>query len=107
VSTWIGPQLFPQVAQSWKTQWVFRPEEQLSTAAGYAFSPQVMRPLFEQGVRTFQARCAETLRLLEIGGNIAALACAEPLDSVLERVKQQYQPVERCSANKEAMRVCK
>lgn len=106
VSTWIGPQLFPQVAQSYKSQWVFRPEENLATAGGYSFTPKVMRPLFEQGVRTFQARCGETLRLLEVGGTVAAAACSEQLDVVMGRAKAQFKPIEQCTAGKEPMRVC-
>jgi hypothetical protein len=106
VSSWVGPQLFSEVAESWKTEWIFRPEETVASAGGYSFRPEVMRPLFEQGLRTFQARCGETLRLLEMGGTLAAQACSEPADAIIARARRQFKPISQCTTHEEQTRTC-
>jgi predicted acylesterase/phospholipase RssA len=103
---WGGPPYAPQVATSWRTAWFFRPEEQLATAQGYAFKPEVMRPLFLTGVRTFQRRCKEILGLYEVRGSIADAACAEPQDQVVTRAESRFRAIGECTTGKPAMRSC-
>jgi predicted acylesterase/phospholipase RssA len=103
---WIGPARFDEVASSWRTSWMYRTEEKLETASGYAFSPAVMRPLFLHGVRHFHGRCPEMLRLFDIRGKIARDACAEPLEAVENLAKQAFAPIEQCTENKPEQRKC-
>jgi hypothetical protein len=103
---WMGPARFEQVASSWRTAWIYRPEEKLETATGYAFSPAVMRPLFLQGVRTFHQRCEEMLRLFEIRGTLARSMCSEPLEAVLEETAQAFAPINQCTQHKPEQRKC-
>jgi len=49
-----------------------------------------MRPLFEDGVATFQARCKELLDLFEIRGRIAGSACDEPAAQVVPAPRRLY-----------------
>lgn len=105
-SAWVAPVQFPQVATSWRSAWVYRPEKtQLESASGYSFTPEVMRPLFEAGVATFQERCDELLDLLEIRGRIAENACREPVAAVVDRAKNNYTPVDLCT-DKPNRRTC-
>lgn len=106
--TWSGPGYFDQVATSWRSSWVYRPESaQLQNASGYAFTPTVMRPLFASGVETFQKRCREFTGLLEIHGSIAKKACDEPVADVVARAQKSFtQPVEACTTGKPAKRTC-
>ena len=106
-SMWMGAGQFEQVATSWRSAWVYRPEErQAAAASGYAFTPKVMRPLFESGVETFQKRCAEILDLFAIYGDIATAACAEPVPVVVARAKAAYAPEASCTDGKPARRTC-
>ncbi len=98
---WIGSWHFPQVATSWRSAWVFRPEEAIQTAGGYSFRPDVMRPLFLKGVETFQKRCKEILDLFEVKGTIAGAACSEVVDA-----SAAFRPVDQCTANKPSLRDC-
>lgn len=104
---WMGPAFLPQVASSWRTTWIFRPEEEVATAEGYAFDPAVMRRLFELGAVTFQRRCREILDLLAIGGPVARGACAASEDEVTGRARALYQPIDRCTQGKPEMRKCR
>jgi hypothetical protein len=103
---WIGPAHFRQVASSWQTTWVFRPEEEVEIASGYAFDPKVMRKLFELGAVTFQKRCHEILDLLMVGGKVARDACELSPDEVVNRAKEIYLPIEQCTAGKPEVRIC-
>lgn len=103
---WMGPARFDQVASSWRTAWIYRPEEKLETATGYSFSPAVMRPLFLQGVRTFHQRCEEMLRLFEIRGTLARSKCSEPIEAVLDETAQAFAPMNECMQNKPEQRKC-
>jgi hypothetical protein len=104
---WMGAGQFEQVATSWRSAWVYRPEErQAAAASGYAFTPKVMRPLFESGVETFQKRCAEILDLFGIYGDIATGACAEPVPAVVARARAAYASEASCTDGKPARRTC-
>ncbi|MCP3058338.1 patatin-like phospholipase family protein [Myxococcus sp. K38C18041901] len=105
-SMWLGPARFEQVASSWRTSWMFRPESQLATASGYAFSPQVMRPLFKEGVKSFQQRCAEVLRLFEVRGTLAQNECARPVDEVVTEAESRFAPMGKCTDGKPDQRSC-
>jgi predicted acylesterase/phospholipase RssA len=106
-SMWMGAGQFEQVATSWRSAWVYRPEErQAAAASGYAFTPKVMRPLFESGVETFQKRCAEILDLFGIYGDIATGACAEPVPAVVARARAAYASEASCTDGKPARRTC-
>jgi predicted acylesterase/phospholipase RssA len=106
-SMWMGIGQFEQVATSWRSAWVYRPERgQVQAASGYEFTPKVMRPLFESGVATFQERCAELLDLFSIYGDIATDACAEPVANVVARAKAAYAPEASCTQSKPARRTC-
>lgn len=103
---WGGPPYARQVASSWRTSWVFRPEKEIPTAEGYSFRPEVMRPLFLEGVRTFHARCGEILGLYEVRGRAAEAACAEAEEAVVTRAQSQFRPVEQCTEGKPRLRSC-
>ncbi len=103
---WMGPARFDEVASSWRTSWMYRTEEKLETASGYAFTPVVMRPLFLHGVRNFHRRCPEMLRLFDIRGTIAWQACSEPLASVEKAAEQAFAPIDQCTQNKPEQRKC-
>ncbi|WP_408887962.1 patatin-like phospholipase family protein [Myxococcus faecalis] len=105
-SMWLGPARFEQVASSWRSSWMFRPESQLATASGYAFSPQVMRPLFKEGVKSFQQRCAEVLRLFEVRGTLAQNECARPVDDVVTEAESRFAPMGQCTDGKPDQRSC-
>ena len=105
-SPWSGPPYARQVASSWRTSWVFRPEKEIATAEGYAFRPEVMRPLFLEGVRTFHTRCAEILGLYGVGGETAAAACAEREETVLARAQSEFRPIAQCTEGKPSLRSC-
>jgi predicted acylesterase/phospholipase RssA len=105
-SLWMGIGQFPQVASSWRSAWVYRPEKgQLKSAAGYSFTPAVMRPLFQGGIATFQQRCREFTDLLDIHGDIAARACEERASVVMDRAIKKYAPEASCT-NKPERRTC-
>ena len=100
-----GPAYFRQVASSWHTSWVFRPEENVQTAEAYAFDPAVMRGLFELGARTFQHRCGEILDLLGIDGQVARESCNLDDDAVTQRARATYKPIATCGTVSE-LRSC-
>ncbi|MFY1829279.1 patatin-like phospholipase family protein, partial [Myxococcus fulvus] len=95
-----------QVASSWRSSWMFRPESQLATASGYSFSPKVMRPLFKEGVKSFQQRCAEVLRLFEVRGTLAQNECARPVDEVVTEAESRFAPMGTCTDGKPDQRSC-
>jgi predicted acylesterase/phospholipase RssA len=103
---WLGPAQFDQVATSWRSAWLYRPETPTETASAYAFTPRVMRPLFAAGVEAFQKRCAELLGLLDVRGKIARDACAEPVARVVDTAKASYKDIDRCTAGKPERRTC-
>jgi predicted acylesterase/phospholipase RssA len=105
--TAIGPSHFPQVASSWRSEWVFRPEEKTSTAIGYSFDPEVMRTLFELGARTFQRRCRETVSLFGLNGMVADGFCKQSEDEVVAAAQQLYTPCETCEARLKEVRLCR
>lgn len=104
--TFMGPGFFREVSSTWRTSWVFRPEEDLASAEGYAFDPKVMRPLFELGVRTFQRRCSELLTLLAIDGPVASAACKVPEADAIALAYAAFKPEAECSANVGTIRSC-
>jgi predicted acylesterase/phospholipase RssA len=105
-SMWMGPAHFPEVASSWRTSWVYRPQGE-EAASGYAFNPTVMRPLFERGVRTFHQRCQEMLQLFSITGSIAKNKCTERVETVVIEAQRAFvHPIELCTENKPEQRKC-
>jgi broad specificity phosphatase PhoE len=105
-SMWLGAARFDQVASSWRSAWMFRPESTLQTASGYSFSPAVMRPLFQDGVRTFQQRCTEVLRLFEIRGDIAKRECEKSANDAVAEAVAQFAPAGACTNGKPEQREC-
>ena len=103
---WQGPLYFRPVASSWKSSWIFRPEEEVETAAGYAFDPKVMRRLFELGAVTFQQRCPEILDLLVIEGRVASDACKLSAEEVVALARATYLPIDQCTADLGKVRTC-
>jgi hypothetical protein len=104
-ASFMGPQLFQEVATSWRTAWMFQPEGGEAAAGGYSFRPEVMQPLFLKGVRAFQGRCQELLRLLDVGGSIAQRECADSPQAVAQRI--QLPDVAGCTRGKEELRKCR
>jgi predicted acylesterase/phospholipase RssA len=104
VATFLGPEVFGQVAQSWRSIWVVRPEGQES-ASGYAFDPVLMRRLFELGVNTFQTRCREVLRLFDIPKTVQDAQCtAEEGAAAVARAKVE---IEKCAPRSAKIKPCK
>jgi hypothetical protein len=104
VATFLGPEVFGQVAQSWRSIWVVRPEGQES-ASGYAFDPVLMRRLFEVGVNTFQTRCHEVLRLLDIPKTVQDAQCTPDAGSAaVARAKAE---IEKCVPRSARIKPCK
>jgi hypothetical protein len=85
---------------------MFRPESTLQTASGYSFSPAVMRPLFQDGVKTFQQRCTEVLRLFDIRGDIARRECDKSAEQAMTEAEKQFHPVGKCTDKKPEQRKC-
>lgn len=104
---WMGPAYLPQVASSWRTAWIFRPDEEVATAVGYSFDPKLMRRLFELGATTFQRRCPEILDLLSIGGAVARDACTASEEDVTRWARAIYRPIEQCTQGKPRIRECR
>jgi len=106
--SFMGPAFFQQVASSWRTSWLFRPEVDLPGAEGYAFDPQIMRPLFELGATTFQHRCNEILDVLGIWGSVAHSACLLSDEDVVKKARDAYTPLERCGTGEQVqeLRTC-
>lgn len=104
----MGPGYFQQVASSWRTSWLFRPEEDAPSAEGYAFDPQVMRNLFEIGVKLFQHRCNDILDVLGIWGSVARSACALKDEEAVAKARAAYTPLERCGTGEKVqeLRIC-
>ncbi|NOK38804.1 patatin-like phospholipase family protein [Corallococcus exercitus] len=105
-SVWMGSARFDQVATSWRSAWMFKPETGLATASGYSFTPEVMQPLFVAGVESLQKRCAEVMSLFGIQGTLAARECARPLVEVADEAREALPSVAQCRADKPARRTC-
>ncbi|HET9597210.1 MAG TPA: patatin-like phospholipase family protein, partial [Anaeromyxobacteraceae bacterium] len=106
VPSFVAPVPFREVASSWRTSWVFRPEVAVASSEGYAFDPRVMRPLFLLGVTTFQRRCREVLSLLSIAGPVADAACALPEADAAARAGAAFAPLDGCLARVDELRTC-
>ncbi|TSC27690.1 patatin-like phospholipase family protein [Corallococcus sp. Z5C101001] len=105
-AVWMGAARFDQVATSWRSAWMFKPESGLETASGYAFSPEVMQPLFVAGVESFQKRCREVMGLFGVQGTLAAHECARQVEEVADEARDALPSVAQCRANKPARRTC-
>ncbi|NOK13892.1 patatin-like phospholipase family protein [Corallococcus exercitus] len=105
-SVWMGSARFDQVATSWRSAWMFKPETGLATASGYSFTPEVMQPLFVAGVESLQKRCAEVMSLFGIQGTLAAKECARPLVEVADEAREALPSVAQCRADKPERRTC-
>ncbi|RJS16635.1 patatin-like phospholipase family protein [Corallococcus sp. H22C18031201] len=106
IPLWMGPARFEQVATSWRTSWMFRPENDLASASGYAFSPDVMQPLFVQGVETFQKRCLEVLTLFNIQGTRATQECERGPQEVAAEARAALPSAAQCKQGKPERRTC-
>ncbi|RKH60672.1 patatin-like phospholipase family protein [Corallococcus aberystwythensis] len=105
-AVWMGSARFDQVASSWRSAWMFKPETGLATASGYSFTPEVMQPLFVAGVESMQKRCTEVLSLFDIQGTLAAKECARQLVEVADEAREALPSVAQCRADKPARRTC-
>jgi predicted acylesterase/phospholipase RssA len=108
-ATYIGPQLFEEVAQTWKSEWVYRPESGGPSAVGYSFDPRLMRELFKQGVTTFQTRCDETLSLFGVPASIrnANDACKLSAADATAAAEKTFRPIEQCHPDDHTPEECK
>jgi predicted acylesterase/phospholipase RssA len=104
VATFIGPEVFGQVAQSWRSVWVVKPEGNESLS-GYKVDPKVMRGLFELGVSTFQVRCKEVLGLLEIPEKVQDDECSPP--AAAAAVARAQADMEKCTPVLKKLKPCK
>ncbi|RKH15894.1 patatin-like phospholipase family protein [Corallococcus sp. CA047B] len=105
-AVWMGSARFDQVATSWRTAWMFKPETGLATASGYSFTPEVMQPLFVAGVESLQKRCTEVLGLFDIQGTLAARECARQLVEVTDEAREALPSVAQCRKDKPERRTC-
>jgi hypothetical protein len=94
----IGPGLFSQIANTWQSTWVNRPESSGPGATGFSFDPVFMRNLFKYGVRTFQARCQESLALLNVPAQVrnASYACGISADAAVAEAEKSFPPLSSC-----------
>jgi predicted acylesterase/phospholipase RssA len=108
VSNYIGPGLFQNVAKTWSSEWVVRPENGAPGATGYTFDPKAMRLLFKDGVRTFQQRCQETLRLLNVSPEVRNLgyACSMTEEAALALAERTFKPISECDAENREIPEC-
>lgn len=106
--SFIGPGLFPEVAKTWKTAWVNRPENGAPGMVGYTFDPVKMRQLFEDGVRTFQARCQEALELMNVPPDVRAAnyACKMSVEDALAKARASFQRLDACHPNDHKIPEC-
>ncbi|MHA7627704.1 patatin-like phospholipase family protein [Corallococcus sp. M7] len=105
-AVWMGSARFDQVASSWRSAWMFKPETGLATASGYSFTPEVMQPLFVAGVESMQKRCKEVLSLFDIQGTLAAKECSRQLVEVADEARAALPSVAQCRADKPERRSC-
>jgi len=107
--SFIGPRLFEEVALSWRSEWVYRPENGGPAAVGYSFDPELMRALFAVGVRTFQKRCDETLRMFGIGSALRSLPefCGMSAEAAVAHATDSFKPLARCKPNDREVEVCR
>jgi hypothetical protein len=63
-ATWTRGRPTPDVGDTWKSDWIFRPHTAGFSAVNYQFVPSQMRRLFEAGINDFAHRCGETLETL-------------------------------------------
>ncbi|RKH63214.1 patatin-like phospholipase family protein [Corallococcus interemptor] len=105
-AVWMGSARFDQVASSWRSAWMFKPETGLATASGYSFTPEVMQPLFVAGVESMQKRCAEVLSLFDIQGTLAANECARQLVEVADEARAALPSAAQCREDKPERRTC-
>jgi len=100
----LGPDVFGQVARSFRSAWVVRPEG-AESATGYEVDSKLMRRLFTRGIETFQARCQEVLHLLDIPEAVLKTECASEAGAIaLERAKAE---MEQCIPKAGGVKRCK
>ncbi|MBZ4375371.1 patatin-like phospholipase family protein [Corallococcus interemptor] len=105
-AVWMGSARFDQVASSWRSAWMFKPETGLASASGYSFTPEVMQPLFVAGVESMQKRCKEVLSLFDIQGTLAANECARQLVEVSDEARAALPSPAQCREDKPERRTC-
>jgi hypothetical protein len=107
VPAFLGPDVFAQVALSFRSAWVVRPEG-AESLTGYDVDPKLMRRLFTLGIQTFQARCPEVLRLLDIPESVLKTQCAPHVGlAALKRAKAQIEECIPKTGNAAQARPCK
>jgi len=108
-TTYIGPQLFDEVAKTWKSEWVYRPENSGPPAVGYSFDPRLMRELFKQGVKTFQLRCDETLSLFGVPAAVrdSVDACKLAGADAAARAEKTFRPIDQCHPDDHTPEECR
>ena len=107
-TSFLGPRLFDEVANSWKSTWIYRPEVGSPAAAGYSFEPLFMRQYFETGVRTFQMRCDETLQLFGVSERLRHSKdyCGMSVEQAIEHARSSFKPIDQCHPNDHDPEVC-
>jgi predicted acylesterase/phospholipase RssA len=104
VPAFLGPDLFEQVAQSVRSVWVMRPEG-AESATGYQVDSGMMKRLFILGIKTFQARCLDVLRLLDIPESVQKTQCTrDAKDAALKRANAE---MEDCVLKAGGVKPCK
>jgi len=112
----IGPGQFSEVANTWQSTWISRPETSGPGALGYSFDPAFMRNLFEWGVRTFQNRCQESLALFNVPPEVATAdyACGGTrptpqafVEAKVAEVRQSFARLADCHATDHDIPACK
>ncbi|MGC4118716.1 MAG: patatin-like phospholipase family protein [Myxococcales bacterium] len=105
----IGPGYFKEIANTWKSVWIDRPENGPPGAIGYRFDPEQMRPLFKEGARVFQRRCQETLSLFSVPKDVRAAdyACAMSEDVAADNAEKAFKPLKDCNPGDHTIPICK
>ncbi len=95
---WLTPGTLAQIATSWQSAWVFRPEKPIQGMSGYSFDPIGMRKLYLEGVDAFQARCREILDLFGIPEDVSAKECSRTNKDVEEEERKLFSDEAACEA---------
>jgi|GEM_PF-1478501 len=111
VSLWLGPTAFQEVARSWQTEWIYRPEEvpKAPSATGYSFDPDLMRTIWKQGMAVFQTRCSETLHVIGLPQAVIDGECtAARAASLAQHFDAAFKakPSSQCKSGGPKYRIC-
>lgn len=103
---WWVPPMFPEVAASYRSSWLFRPEQTQTVLTGYRFDPKVMRELFLLGATSFQRRCHELTQLLDLTDPVVGDLCEQTPETIAELARDQFGPEEDCLKDVDELRLC-